>query len=79
MDAIKECVDPKYHKYIQYGGAAGLGTNPTTMTMSMSGAVGVPPFPPKSYKVSEAFYFYWTRGANLTITSYKASVVRFEN
>jgi hypothetical protein len=58
MDAIKDCVDPKYHKYIQYG-CAGSGATPT-MSMSMTATMGAAaastiggiPFPPKTYQRS---------------------------
>ena len=46
MDAIKDCVDAKYHKYIQYG-CAGSDTAPT-MSMTMGGI----PYPPKTYQRS---------------------------
>lgn len=54
MDAIKECIDEKYHKYIKSGnpeGSNAAAANPSMslMMMSQSGAVGGVPFPPKAY------------------------------
>ncbi len=54
MDAIKECVDERYHKYIQLG----AGIAPTmSMTMTSGWNTGVTsggiPYPPKTYNQSK--------------------------
>jgi hypothetical protein len=50
MDAIKGCVDEKYHKFIKYG-CTGAGANSTiSMPSQQSGAVGGIPYPPKAYQ-----------------------------
>ena len=60
MDAIKECIDPKYHRYIKYGGENAHDGSATAAIPSMSlvmpprqpqsAAVAGVPFPPKVYQ-----------------------------